>query len=187
MTVVWNRPEVRRLPSRHHFALARLVVMLLPERPTPAVAHRRIAMPIDRDQNSIEHYAVSAGVTLIATCYIMALLTPYLGPAFVPLVAFGVLLITPLLLQLPFYFSGAVLAPVWHTLTGAEARHNERFNAWFELVLLILASSYFAASKSWARFVAWPFFAILGANLVAAILMWLMRSRVAEMERRCIT
>jgi hypothetical protein len=52
--------------------------------------------------------------------------------------------------------------------------------------LLLIASSYVAATQTWARFVAWIFFAILLLNCVAAVILWLLRGSVQAAEERCV-
>jgi hypothetical protein len=51
--------------------------------------------------------------------------------------------------------------------------------------LLVIASSYFAASISWPRYAAWLFFAVLIINGAAAVVVWLLRGEIRAAEERC--
>jgi hypothetical protein len=53
------------------------------------------------------------------------------------------------------------------------------------MALLGIASSYFAVSSSWPRYVAGFFFAVLIMNGAAAIVVWLLRNGIREAEERC--
>ena len=55
MNVVVDRPDGRWLPSRHRFALARLIGYLRLRRAKAAVRHsEHLILPIDRDQTAAE-------------------------------------------------------------------------------------------------------------------------------------
>lgn len=173
MRIVRDRAEARWLPSRHRYALARLIafVMLRGSRP-----ERRpgLILAIDRDQSALENVAISAWIILTTTCYLAA-----------PLRGAWKLFALPLAfvaLQLPLYLMGAVLLPL---LGRPLYAYNHRINSMFLWVLLILASSYFATTPGIARYVAYLFFAVLGLNACAALVLLAMRGKVAEWEARC--
>ena len=42
------------------------------------------------------------------------------------------------------------------------------------------------ATATWARFIAWLFFAIILINCVAAVILWLLRGAVQAAEERCV-
>jgi hypothetical protein len=53
------------------------------------------------------------------------------------------------------------------------------------MALMLIASSYFATSATWARFAAWLFFAIVIVNSAAAVILRLLRNRIRAAEERC--
>ena len=52
--------------------------------------------------------------------------------------------------------------------------------------LLLIASSYAITTATWARLVAWLFFAVLAVNCAAAVVLWLLRGAVQAEEERCV-
>jgi hypothetical protein len=173
MRLVRDRAEARWLPSRHRYALARLLAFLR----LLAARHeerRGLILAVDRDQSATENVAISAWIVLTTTCYFAA---PLHGAwkAFAPPLAI-------VALQLPIYLLGAVLLPLFGRAFYA---FNHRLNSAFLWALLIIASSYFATVPGWTRFVAYVFFAIVALNACAAVILLLLRKTVAEREARC--
>ncbi len=173
--MVWNRAEARALPSRYRYALSRLLALAAPRRVT--IEHGvRTATAIDRDQCAAEHYTVAVLVWLITSSYVAGIITARVRPAWwAPLLLLD-LLATPLLLQIPMYIAGGLLL---------RGRNNQELNTLLTFVLLLIPSSYAAVSASWTRWVAWLFFALVIADALAAVILWPMGRRIAEMERRC--
>jgi hypothetical protein len=173
------------LPSRHHFALARLIAVIVCRTGNPACPDGRdpvcpdgrdrlssnVIYAIDRGQSALENYTVSALIYIVASAYLIAALPwPWWLSAIV------VLPLTPLVVQIPIYVSGSLL----------RGRVHLRFNSIFFMSLLLLASAYFAARPGgWVRWVAWSMLALFALNAIAACVMWLLRGYVAEVERRC--
>ncbi|HEY8131541.1 MAG TPA: hypothetical protein VII12_06580 [Thermoanaerobaculia bacterium] len=166
MKALRDCPAARWLPSRHRFALARLIAFLRlraeASRPRPADVDHEILV-IDRDQTAIEHYAVSAWIFLTIVCYIAAMLPLPMGVAFV-----AALPLSGVAVQIPTY-----------TFAGRKV------NSVLTMVLMIVASSYFGMAASPVRYVAWFFFAVIAFNAAAWLIMMLMRDRVLELEQRC--
>lgn len=164
MNVIRDCPAARWLPSRHRFALAKLIAFTR--------FHRRVASPmnvdhlllaIDRDQTAWEHFAISALVFLTAFCYIAAALPLSLG--------FAILAAIPL----------ATLAVQLPLATGLGAKAN----ATLEFLLLLLASAYFAVAETSIRYVAWCFLALVILNAVAWLVMLMLRDHVRNLELKC--
>jgi hypothetical protein len=166
MRVVRDCPAAKWLPSRHRFALARLIafVRLRVEGSRPRLSDvDHLVLVIDRDQSAIEHYAVSTWIFITIVSYIAASLPLPIGIAVVaalPLAAVAV--------QIPFY-------------TGAGVK----VNAVLTIVLLITASSYFGAGHSPVRYVSWFFFAVIVLNAAAWLIMIMLRDSVRNLEQRC--
>lgn len=154
------------LPSRHHFALARLIALMMLKNTARPADVDRVIFAIDRHQSAAENYAVSILFTAITTAYIAALL-----PA------------TPLALlaALPL----ALIAIQILLVAGGLMVRSMRANSAFMMLCAVAASLYFATRTTWVRFAAYAFLALVALNAIAFVVMWLLRDRVRELERRC--
>jgi hypothetical protein len=173
LNVVRNRPAAKWLPSRHRFALARLIayVMLRTRRPSlPQVD--RIVLAIDRDQSAIENHAVSAWFLGSTICFIAAAL-PFSVPVAL-LLAFPLALIA---VEIPLHVTGLLSRDRWADHTRASSVAT--------MLSGVVAASYFAMRPGWAQPVGRLFLAIVIANGVAALIMWLLRDHVRKIEERC--
>ena len=175
MNVVVDRPEAVWLPSRHRFALARLIayVRLRCARPT-ANRPEHLILPIDRDQTAAEMNGIAIWVFVTTACYVAAALPLALPMAVIVAIPFAVIAI-----HLPIVVGG----PILRLLIG-DGDHVKIVSV-ITMALLLIASSYVAASPTWARFVAWLFFAIVIANSVAAAVLWLLRNAIRAAEEQC--
>lgn len=165
MKLVRN-PEALWLPSRHRYALARLVAFSLvwrrisslrPEAEAQAgkpAPHASIAYAIDPDQSTLENYTISVWVLATVTCYLAPFTTWYL--------AFPAALVA---IEIPIYISGLLL-------------NNQRINSIVLWTLLAIASV-------WGGWVGRFFLGVLIANAVAFAIMFALRKRVRELEARC--
>jgi hypothetical protein len=180
--VVRNCPPARALPSRRRFALTRLLAFLgflgssgssVDRRGTPRNSEdpeEHIVLAIDPDQTASESYLASTWFTASLACYIAAML-----PLMLPVA---------LVVALPLAAIAIPLICMFATLPMPD-RDNTRVSSAALFVLLAIASGFFALDRSWVRFVAWLFFAIVIANAIAAAIVWLLRGRVRELEARC--
>ena len=165
MKVVRDRADARWLPSRHRFALFRLFAFL---RLRNAKPERRegLMLVVDRDQTAIEHHGISLWIVLTATCYVAATLFAA----------------WPVALALPVAFvvaAGAVEVPM--VLAGLVV--PSRVNSVLLMSILIAAAAYFATQRTWVRFAAWQFLALVALNAVAAMIVFLLRGSIARLER----
>lgn len=174
--IVVDRPMARWLPSRHRFALARLVAYVRLRFDQPAATQpEHLILPIDRDQTVAEMYGIAVWVFATTTCYVAASL-PFRLP-------WSIILAIPLAaiaIHVPIVAGG----PVVRLLTG-DGNHTGIVSV-ITMGLLLIASSYAVTTASWARFVAWFFFAILIINGAAAVVLWLLRGAVQAGEERCV-
>lgn len=155
-------------PSRHHFALARLIaLMMLKTTPRPAGDVDRVIFAVDRHQSSAENFAVSILLTLITTCYIAALL-----PLAAPLALLAALPLALIAIQILVVGGGLIV----RSLVANSA---------FMMLCAVAASLYFATRTTWVRFAAYTFLAVVALNAIAFVVMWLLRDRVRELELRC--
>lgn len=163
MNVVKDKPAAKWLPSRHRFAISRLVayVVLLVARPKPSdVDH--IILAIDRDQSAIECYTAAIWYLGTLTCFLTALVPAVL--------AFPLALIV---VQIPVYAFGLPFDNPRLTSVGYAACGSA-------------ASLYFAMRPTWLRFVAYGYLGMIALNALAFAVLWLLRNRVRAAEARCV-
>jgi hypothetical protein len=175
MNVVIDRPEAHWLPSRHRFALSRLIAYAK-LRGMRAVENdvEHLILPIDRDQTAAEMNGVALWVFVTTVCYIAAAL-----PLILPVAIVLAVPLAAIVLQFPIVGIG----PIVRMVIG-DGDHIKIISM-ITMSLLVIASSYFAVSTSWARYVAWLFIAVLLVNGAAAILVWLLRGGIRAAEERC--
>jgi hypothetical protein len=131
-------------PSRHHFALARLIAFIVSRR--AGSDHSSLMLLADNhDQSAIENYFVSIWFSVTAICYVAAALpmpAVLSAIAAVPLatIAFQI----PMCVGLPTRVSSVVL-----------------------MLLIFSASAYFASTTAPIRYVAWLSLVIFCANAIA--------------------
>jgi hypothetical protein len=175
VNVVTDRPEARWLPSRYRFALARLIAFAkLRGARGVATNAEHLILPIDRDQTAVEMNGIAIWAFVTTVCYIAAAL-PLIWPAAIA-VAIPIAAIA-------LHFPIVVIGPIVRMLTG-DGDHVKIISV-ITMALLVIASSYAAMSGSWARYVAWLFFAVVVVNGAAALVVWLLRGQIRAAEERC--
>jgi hypothetical protein len=161
---------MRWLPSRHRFALSRLIAFVISSRRKAHPPHT--IYTIDHDQSAAEAHTASA-IYLIATiCYIAALL-----PFSLPVAIVVALPLTMIAMQIPIYLSGAVFLPTW--------QNKLAWHSLMMMTLLLAASAYIGSLDSWARYVAWSVLTLFFLNALAAAVMLALRDQVRALEQRC--
>ena len=163
MNVVRDKPAAKWLPSRHRFAIARLIayVMLLVARPKLTEADH-VILAIDRDQSAMENYAASIWYLGTLTCFLTSIVPVIL--------AFPLALIV---VELPIYAFGLP----FNSRRAVSAGY---------LACGAAMSAYFALQPAWLRFVAYAYFGVLALDAIAFLAMWLLRNRVRAAEERCV-
>ncbi|HEV7425350.1 MAG TPA: hypothetical protein VGQ46_03210 [Thermoanaerobaculia bacterium] len=175
MNVVVDRPAARWLPSRHHFALARLIAYAqLRDGREEVNGAEHLILPIDRDQTAAEMNGVAIWLFATTVCYVAAMIPMYRPAAIVAAIPIAAIVL---------HFPTCVIGPIVRMLIG-DGNHIKIISV-IAMSLLVIASSYFAASTSWARYAAWLFFAVFIANGVAAAIVWFLRSGIRAAEERC--
>jgi hypothetical protein len=157
------------LPSRHRFALSKLIALSL-FKEKPAEGGRMFAL--DRDQSGHELFPVAAWLLLTLTVDLAALLP--LRPWAATTVA---ILAAPWLIQLPMYVFGTII-----TLPRAA---NQAMNSAATMLFVAVLSAFVAFHPGPARYVAWLFFGIVALNAVAWVIVRLLRQRIRALEERC--
>jgi hypothetical protein len=175
LNVVTDRPKARWLPSRHRFALARLIAYakLRSVREVTNKAEHLI-LPIDRDQTAAEMNGIAIWILVTTVCYVAAML-PMIWPA-------AIVVAIPIA-ALALHFPIVVIGPIVRMLIG-DGDHIKIISV-ITMSLLVIASSSVAMSSSWSRYVAWFFFAVLIVNAAAAVVVWLLHGGIRAAEERC--
>ena len=153
MKVVRDDPAARWLPSRHRFALARLIAYIMSRRKTHEKMNvDHLLLAIDRDQSAIENYFLSIWFCVTAICFVAAALPlPAVWSAIVAVPIATIAMQIPMYIGLPMHVSSVLL-----------------------LLVEFCASAYFASTPSPVRYVAWLFIIILFTNAIAwVITRWL--------------
>ncbi len=181
MTGIPNRPTARSLPSRSNLALFRLVgytrtAMSRAEPPVPGM------LAIDRGQNTFEMFTVAIWVLVATTGYCAAILHFWIP---LPLALVIAAIATPIVLQIPFYSVGLVVMPLWRRIRRRHDRDNVPANSFATMAAFLAASAWFATQHGFAKGMAIASLVAAVLNAAAAVMMWLLRDRVRDMEKRC--
>lgn len=176
MKIIRGRADARWLPSRHNFALFRLAAYLKMRRTIPEAGD--VIMVIDRHQSAIENHSVGIWIFVTLTCYIAATLLRAL-PLSVALVA--ALPCAMVLIELPVYFMGVLLA-AWRWGTGVRDQNDIQIQSKAIMTLLIAAAIWLSSSAGWVRFVAWQFLGFVALNVIAAVIVFLLRGSIRRLE-----
>jgi hypothetical protein len=143
--MISDNPAARRLPSRHQFALARLVASLMQRFVAPPKMNvDHLLLAVDREQDAVENYTVSVWFWLSAACYLAAVLPlhPVLAIVIaIPLAAFVV--------QIPLYLGATRMILMF---------------------LFFCVSAYFATAAGPLHYVAWFSLAVFVTNATAWII-----------------
>ncbi|MBV9493810.1 MAG: hypothetical protein JOZ54_06160 [Acidobacteria bacterium] len=174
MNIVRDRAEARWLPSRHRYALMRLIAFLILRnaRPKPQPG---LILVIDRDQSTLENLTTSIWATLTVMCYMSTAMHGWWKLAAIP--------VGWIVIQLPLYILGAAMMPLFGRSLEAN---NHRLNSVFYWSLMTIASAYFVTRSGINRWLAYVFFAVLTLNALAAVILFPLRRKVAELEARCV-
>jgi hypothetical protein len=170
MRLVRGRRDARWLPSRHNFAIVRLIAFLRcrAARPEPA----DVILVIDRNQNAFESFALSIVMLIALTSYLCVTLFAA-WPA-----GAGLIAALPLALvaaEIPFL----TLAVFFVAMTPEK---RLRVQSMCNMLLHLAAAGWFAAGPTWARFVAWPILGLAALNAIAAVVVVLLRGPMARLE-----
>jgi len=169
MKVIRNRADARWLPSRYRFALFRLFAFLRMRSAKPE-PREGLILVVDRDQTAAEHHGISLWIVLTVTCYVAATLFAAWPPVLALPVAF---VVAAAAVEVPMILGGLIV----------PSRVNSALLMW----VLIAAAAYFATQRTWARFAAWQFLALVALNALAAAIVFLLREPIARLERGVVS
>lgn len=180
MKLVRNRADARWLPSRHSFAIFRLLSWFRLRASQPRTTAAMFF--VDRHQSTVETWTV--GLWLLATsgCYFAEFLFPHRNPAWT--VPFGVWLSLGIL-QIVFIISGLTIAPLWNAVTRRRTLPL-RVNGFLIMLLLFAASAWGGVRPGWIRYVAWSALSTFALNALAFVVLLVLRDSVAHLEASVI-
>lgn len=187
MTIARSQAAVPWVPSRHRFALFRLIayVRLLRtrhEQMHPATGADRIVLAVDPDQSTAEAYTVAILVLLTVASFFAALLSARLVLAAAILIA---LPLAMLAFSAAMVLVGLVVTALRHAVGAPRAPSNITVNSTVMLTGVTLAASYFATWQSWVRIPSWIFLGALVLNTACSAVLFVLRNRVRAAELRC--
>jgi uncharacterized membrane protein len=177
MKLLQGHAEMRCMPSRHHFAIFRLIAYLR-LRNVRIVGEPDRILSIDRAQSAHEMFGVAAWLVLTVACYFVALMSELALPLAIPIAV----LLAWIALQAVAILSGMLLAPMIRLFARRPGQSNIRVNSFIAMLLLVGAAAYFATQRTWARFAAWQFLAAVALNAIAAAVVFLLSGEIARLE-----
>jgi hypothetical protein len=179
--------EGRRLPSRYRYAMFRLTAFMILRWRAPHQASStdlRYVVIIDRDQNPIESFAFSLFLVTWGAAYGSTVATLYWGVR--PAVAAGLFpvlfMIMPLVVQAVLYVVAGLMAVSRRAgLAVADTNHAVQTAVLF-LVIFVVAAIASNSGRLLLAVLGWIWFALLGLNAAAAVLMRLLSKPVEAAE-----
>jgi hypothetical protein len=179
--------EGRWLPSRYRYAMFRLTAFLILRWRAPHQAsstNLRYVVIIDRDQNPIESFAFSLFLVTWGAAYASVAAMLYWGVR--PAVAAGLFPISfslmPLIVQVVLYVVAGLMAVSRRAgLPVADTNHAVQTGVLF-LVISVVAAMASSSGRFPLPILGWIWFALLGLNAVAAVLMRLLGKPVQAAE-----
>ncbi|HEX2832928.1 MAG TPA: hypothetical protein VHW00_07930 [Thermoanaerobaculia bacterium] len=177
MKLLQGRAEMRLLPSRHHFALFRLVAYLRLRNVTISGEPDRV-LSINRYQSAPELFGVGWWLVLTVACYFASMMRALVLPL-------AIALAVPLAwiaLQAVTVLTGLTLAPLVRFVARRPGQNNIRLNSFLVMLLLVIAASFFATQRTWVRFAAWQFLAAIALNALAATVVFFLGGDIARLE-----
>lgn len=170
MRMVRGNAAARWMPSRHNFALFRLMawLRLRNARPEPG----QVILGIDRHQSNTETWIVTLWVLILSTIFIDTVFA-------LPLVLSFILAVVGL--QAALISSGLLVTPLWNAVTRLGTP-GVRVSSVVTMGLLTAGAVNCAMRPAWVRFAGWHFLSMLGLNAIAAVILFLFRDSIAQLE-----
>jgi hypothetical protein len=177
MKAIRDRAEARWLPSRHCFALFRLVAFLRLRSAQPE-PRPGLLLTVDRHQSQFEHYSLAVWVTATVTCFTAATLFASRHVALALMLAVPVTLVG---MQMVIVGCGLVV----DLFSGVTRLKVDPVGGSSVLMMTLFLGSaaFIATSRTWARWVAWQVLALVALNALAAVLVFLLRGPIDRIER----
>jgi len=177
MRLIEGRAAMRWFPSRYNFALFRLFAFLRLRSATLDGPRDRIFF-IDRHQ-SRESYIVGLWIVITMTCYFASMMQSRITLPIALLIALPLAFCT---VQVLTVGCGLTVAPLVRFLARKPGQNNIRINSTAIMTMLTAVAAYFAMQRTWVRFAAWQFLALIALNAVAAALVSLLGGEISRLE-----
>jgi len=172
MRAVRNRADARWAPSRFNFAIFRLGVLIIGSR-VPVEDRADDVLVIDRNQNSVESYAVSFWLVASLSAYTQSLMVRPVGWIAATLLSVPIVLAS---LQIIVVAGGFVVLP-------APGSDHTPFNGALLMTVFAALSAWIASTSLWSRHIGMLFLIIVAINATAAVVIRLLGKQVAAADR----
>ena len=178
--IVRDRADARWLPSRFNFAIFKLFAFarLRSARPEPQPG---LALSIERNQSASENFIVAAIVFVVLAAFITSLLATSLPFGTACAVAIPT---TAVYINVQVVFIGAVILPFLRKLVRTRPEIAIAVNSAITGALILAAAALLAVSPSPLRHVGTAFLIAVGANALAAVIVFAMGRSIAKAEQR---
>ena len=176
MKFVRGHAEARWLPSRHNFALFRLYAYLRLRNAKRET--RDVILGIDRHQSNAEAWIVAVWTTITGACCIAGTLFADWPLAIALTVAIP---LSMLGIQTTLVTSGVTVAPLWNAVTRLGTP-GVKVNSIVTMSAIAALCAYSATRPTWVRFAGLQFFALFALNALAAVIVFLLRDPIAQLE-----
>jgi hypothetical protein len=177
MKLLQGRAEMQSMPSRHHFALFRLVSYLRLRNVRVSGEPDRV-LSINRYQSAPELFGVGWWLVFTVACYFASMMASMA----LPLAIVIAIPLAWLALQATTVLTGLFLAPLVRFVSRRRGYNNIHLNSFLVMLMLAAGSSFFATQRTWVRFAAWQFFAALALNGLAAMVVFFLSGEIARLE-----
>ena len=174
--IVRNRADARLLPSRHDFALFRLVAWMRLRKAKPAPTSTMYFT--DRHQSAAEMWMVGLWLLAASSLYVADALSPQIPLVLALVVGFFV---AGTALQAAAITSGLLVAPLVKSVFRIRVLPL-RINGPVVMTLFLSATGWAALRPTWIRYVAWSTIGAAVLNLTAAALLLAVRDAIAQLE-----
>lgn len=171
--LVRDRAEARWLPSRFNFAIFRLLAYA---RLQTSKTHPRpgLMLAVERHQSAAENYIVCIAMIVLVTFYFAAIFDAVMPPLPSFVIAVPAALFA---IQVHITVSGLVMRLF-------RKGHAVVADSVLFMITAIIAACYFAVGDSSALWAARAFLLVVALNAIAAVVMFALRHRIADAERR---
>lgn len=179
----------RYAPSRYAYAIPRLIAFIIASRRrSGATETSNLALSFNHDQSAFENNALSAIFYAIPFALILTRWKP--DSAFRAVLTVAAAIVVPCVLwSVSVVGLGLVISAVRHAGIGRNASQQSIACVVQHLVLVALCVAALRSGNGASRVIGGAWLAVLGINAVAALILYLIRNRVNEVDeamKRCV-
>lgn len=179
MNAVRDRADARWLPSRFDFALFRLFAYfrLKASKPQPQPG---LVLSIERHQSAVENYFITICVWVVVAAFLASIIgatLPLTAACLLALPATGVLVSVEIVVI-------GVATPLVRKLLRLSDDSNAGVNSVVIGAIALSSAAMLTIGSSPLRHIGTAYLLLLAANVLASLVVFLMRRRIAGLERR---